>query len=79
MRQEHIHGSINKSVDAFAGSGSLFRIEPSWLSCRLPVVFRLRLVLQLYEQRMIGKKGLLHRQQSLWRYKIQYGKGGLRF
>lgn len=37
---------------------AFFRIEPSWLSCRLPVIFRLRRVLRLYEQRIIGKKGL---------------------
>ena len=43
LLKEHIHGSIDKSVDAFAGSDSLFRIE------------------------------------LFWRYKIQYGKGGLRF
>ena len=58
LLKEHIHGSIGKSMAAFAGSGSLFRIEPSWLSCRLPVIFRLRRVLRLYEQRIIGKKGL---------------------
>ncbi len=58
-------------------AAAFFRINPSWLSCRLPVIFRLRLVLRLYEQRMIGKRDC--RSSPFWRYKIQYGKGGLRF
>ena len=40
-------------------------------------IFRLRLVLRLYEQRIIGKREC--RSSPFWRYKIQYGKGGLRF
>ena len=39
--------------------------------------FRLRRVLLLYEQRIIGKREC--RSSPFWHYKIQYGKGGLRF
>ena len=49
---------LTKALMLSPEAAAFFRIDPSWLSCRLPVIFRLRLVLLLYEQRMIGKKGL---------------------
>ncbi len=74
LLKEYISGLVDKSMDAFAGSGSLFRIDPSWLSCRLPVIFRLRLVLLLYEQSMIGKRDCCTGNSPFWRYKINMAK-----